>query len=160
MQREGIPMRSKDLAFLRQLVEAPSPSGFEQPAAAVLRDWLVPHADEIETNVMGSVHARLHAKAKPESAPTVMRAGHIDEIGMMVTYIAPEGFISFTGIGGVDASVLPGTRVHVHTQDGVLLGLIGRKPIHCLEEEERKAAPKLDKLFIDAGFGGDELKKR
>jgi putative aminopeptidase FrvX len=159
MHREGILMRSKDLAFLRQLVEAPSPSGYEQPAAAVFREWLKPHADEIETNVMGSVHALLKAKGKA-AVPTVMLAGHIDEIGLMVNYISAEGFISCAGIGGVDANVLPGTRVNVHTRDGVLLGLIGRKPIHLLEEDERKAAPKLDKLFVDIGFGGEEAKKR
>src|SRR5512142_2163865 len=101
MHGAGNLMRSKDLAFLRQLVEAPSPSGYEQPAASVFRDWLAPYADEIETNVMGSVHALLRAKSKPESAPTVMLAEHIDEIGLMVNYISPEGFISFKGIGGV-----------------------------------------------------------
>jgi endoglucanase len=89
-----------------------------------------------------------------------MLAGHIDEIGLMVNYISPEGFISFAGIGGVDANVLPGTRVHVHTRDGVLLGLVGRKPIHCLEDDERKTAPKLDKLFLDVGFSADDAKKR
>ena len=149
-------MRSKDLDFLRALVEAPSPSGFEQPAAAVFREWVSRHADAVETNVMGSVHAMLRADGE---APTVMLAGHIDEIGMMVTYISPEGFASFAGIGGVDASVLPGTRVTVHTKAGPLLGLIGRKPIHCLEEEDKKAAPKLDKLFIDIGMDEETAKK-
>jgi hypothetical protein len=65
-----------------------------------------------------------------------MLAGHIDEIGLMVNYISAEGFISVAGIGGVDPNVLPGTRVNVHTKDGVLLGLVGRKPIHLLEDDE------------------------
>jgi endoglucanase len=155
-------MRKADLAFLTELVESPSPSGFEQPAAEVFRRWTGKHADAVETNVMGSVHATLNAAKPPRrgSAPTVMLAGHIDEIGMMVTYIAAEGFISFASIGGVDAAVLPGMRAHVHTKDGVLLGVVGRKPIHLIEDEERKNVTKLEKLFIDLGLSGDDVKKR
>ena len=74
-------MRASDLQFLKDLTEAPSPSGFEQPAAKVFRDFVTPFADEVSTNVMGSVHALLKGSGK---GPSVMLAGHIDEIGMMV----------------------------------------------------------------------------
>ncbi len=151
-------MQKKDLDFLRDLVEAPSPSGFEQPAAALIRERLSGVADEIETNVMGSVHARL-ATAK-SSGVTVMLAGHIDEIGLMVNYVTPEGFIAFAAIGGVDAAILPGMRVQVHAADGPLLGVMGRKPIHLIEDDERKNVTKIDKLFIDIGLSGEEVKKR
>jgi len=150
-------MRKQDLDFLKALVEAPSPSGYEQPAAAVFRERLAPVADEIETNVMGSVHATVRGK---KDGVSVMLAGHIDEIGLMVNYITPEGFIAFSAIGGVDAAILPGMRVHVHTADGVLLGIMGRKPIHLIEDDERKNVTKLEKLFIDLGLGCDEVKKR
>jgi len=150
-------MQKKDLAFLTELVEAPSPSGFEQPAAKVFRDRLSRTADSIDTNVMGSVHALLKGKADGVS---VMLAGHIDEIGLMVNYITPEGYIAFAAIGGVDAAILPGMRVRVHTKDGALLGVMGRKPIHLIDEDERKTITKIDKLFIDVGFKGDEVKKR
>jgi endoglucanase len=89
-----------------------------------------------------------------------MLAGHIDEIGMMVNYISDDGFVSFASIGGVDAAILPGMRVRVHAKDGELLGVMGRKPIHLIEDEERKNVTKIDKLFIDLGLSGKEVKKR
>jgi len=151
-------MHKKDLAFLSALVEAPSPSGFEQPAARVFRDRLAGVADTVETNVMGSVHAVLRGTG---AGVSVMLAGHIDEIGLMVNYISDEGFVSFAAIGGVDAAILPGMRVRVHPGSGdVLLGVMGRKPIHLIEEDERKTVTKLDKLFIDLGLSGAEVKKR
>jgi len=151
-------MHKKDLEFLSKLVEAPSPSGFEQPAAAVFRERLAKTADEIETNVMGSVHALL--KGKASNGVSVMLAGHIDEIGLMVNYITPEGFIAFSAIGGVDSAILPGIRVRVHTREGALLGVMGRKPIHLIEEDERKSVTKIEKLFIDVGLAAEKVKKR
>lgn len=151
-------MHKNDMQFLVELVEAPSPSGFEQPAARVFRERLADVADSIETNVMGSVHAVLNGS--DPAGVSVMLAGHIDEIGLMVNYITPEGFIAFSAIGGVDAAILPGMRVRVHTKDGPLLGVMGRKPIHLIEDDERKSVTKLEKLFIDLGFGVDEVKRR
>jgi len=150
-------MHKNDLAFLSELVEAPSPSGFEQPAAKVFRDRLTPVADEVETNVMGSVHAVLKGK---NDGVSVMLAGHIDEIGLMVNYITAEGFIAFAAIGGVDAAILPGMRVRLHTTEGELLGIMGRKPIHLIEDDERKNVTKIEKLFIDIGLPAEEVKKR
>ncbi len=155
-------MNKKDLEFLRDLTEAPSPSGFEVPAAHILRNRLKGVADTIETNVLGSVHATLRGKGK---GPSIMIAGHIDEIGMMVTYISDEGFISFDSIGGVDAAVLPGMRVNVYptgekAKSGqVLRGVMGRKPIHLIEPDERKNVTKIDQLFIDVGIEGKKLKE-
>jgi endoglucanase len=150
-------MQSKDLDFLKSLVEAPSPSGFEQPAAKVFRERMQGVADDVETNVMGSVHAYLNGK--DAAGVSVMLAGHIDEIGLMVNYITAEGFIAFASIGGVDAAILPGMRVRVHTKEGALLGVMGRKPIHLIEEDERKSVTKLDRLFIDIGLSGERAKE-
>ncbi len=150
-------MRSESFDFLKTLVEAPSPSGYEQPAARVLREYVGQFADDIETNVMGSVHAVLRGTG---NGPSVMLAGHIDEIGFMVNYITDEGFIAFSDIGGHDPQILPGARVHVHTSEGPLLGVLGRMPIHLLEEEDRKQVVKLYKMFVDLGMPGDEVKKR
>lgn len=150
-------MRSESFEFLRTLVEAPSPSGYEQPAAKVFREYITPYADTVETNVMGSVHATLKGTA---DGPSVMLAGHIDEIGFMVTYITDDGFCAFQLIGGHDPQILPGARVTLHTADGPLLGVLGRLPIHLLEEEERKQVVKIHKMFIDLGLPGEEVKKR
>jgi endoglucanase len=151
-------MRLDDLTFLRALIDAPSPSGFEQPAARVFRERLTGTADRVETDVMGSVHALL--KGRRKRGVSVMLAGHIDEIGLMVRYVTPEGFLAFTAIGGVDPAILPGMRVRAHTAGGALLGVVGRKPIHLIEEEERKSVTRLDRLFIDLGYPAEEVKKR
>lgn len=150
-------MQAKSLEFLKTLVEAPSPSGYEQPAAAVFREYVAPIADEVATDVMGSVHAVLKGK---KDGPSVMIAGHIDEIGFMVTYITDDGYCAFAPIGGHDPQILPGARVDVHTKDGVLRGVLGRLPIHLLEDEDRKKVVKIDRMFIDLGMKGAEVKKR
>jgi len=155
-------MRSESLEFLRTLIEAPSPSGYEQPAARVFREYVAPLADEVETNVMGSVHAVLRGSSAERAdggRTSVMLAGHIDEIGLMVTYVMDTGFLAFKSIGGVDDAILPGMRVDVHTKSGVLRGLLGRLPIHLLEEEERKTVTKMHKLFIDLGLPVEKVKE-
>ncbi|MGB4592740.1 MAG: M42 family metallopeptidase [Coriobacteriia bacterium] len=150
-------MQAKPLEFLKTLVEAPSPSGYEQPAARVFRDYVTPIADAVSTDVMGSVHAVLKGK---KDGPTVMIAGHIDEIGFMVTYITDDGFCAFAPIGGHDPQILPGARVDVHTKGGVLRGVLGRLPIHLLEDEDRKKVVKIDRMFIDLGMKGEDVKKK
>lgn len=158
----GVTMRLESLEFFKSLVESPSPSGFEQPAARVFRDYLLPLADSVETNVMGSVHATLAGSdaQRGDRRFSVMPAGHIDEIGLMVSYITPEGFLAFRSIGGVDEAILPGMRVDVHTLDGVLRGVLGRMPIHLLEEDERKSVTKMHKLFIDLGMPAETVKEK
>ena len=102
-------MRRKSLSFLRELVNAPSPSGFEQPAQQVVREYLTGVADEVRTDVMGNVIATLN----PGGKPRLMLAGHCDEIGLMVRYITDEGYIHFSPIGGVDAHLVTGQKVHL-----------------------------------------------
>ncbi|MEF2846361.1 MAG: M42 family peptidase, partial [Eggerthellaceae bacterium] len=100
-------------------------------------------ADEITTDVMGSVQATLKGSGK---APSVMIAAHMDEVGLMVTHISEKGFLSVSSVGGVDAAILPGMRVDVHTQAGTLRGVVGRKPIHLIEPDERKKVTPLTGL--------------
>jgi putative aminopeptidase FrvX len=149
-------MRAADLKFLQALIDAPSPSGYEQPAAKVFRDRMKKTADAVETNVVGSVHALLKGKG---AGPSVMLAGHIDEIGMMVNWITVEGFIAFKAIGGIDAAILPGMRVDVHTSGGPLRGVMGRMPIHLIDEDQRKTVTKIEKLFIDLGMPAKKVKE-
>ncbi|MBQ6453622.1 MAG: M42 family metallopeptidase [Coriobacteriales bacterium] len=149
-------MEDKDLAFLKQLVAAPSPSGYEQAAARVLRERLQGCADEVCTNVMGSVHGKLAGKG---TAPSVMLAGHIDEVGLIVVHITDDGYLCFDSIGGVDAVILPGMRVDVHCKSGDLRGVVGRKPIHLIAPDDRKTVTPIDKLFIDLGLDGQKVKE-
>jgi endoglucanase len=162
-------MNKKDLEFLRALTEAPSPSGNEVPAAELLRKRLKGVADTVETDVMGSVHATLKGTAPAaKRGPSVLIAGHIDELGMMVRYISDEGYISFASVGGIDAAILPGIRVNLYatgegtggaTNPTLLRGVMGRKPIHLIEADERRSVTKMEKLFIDVGLSGPAAKK-
>lgn len=150
-------MKKKHLKFLKQLVETPSPTGFEEPAASLVRERLADVADEVATDTMGSVRAVL--EGRDAGAPSLMLAAHMDEIGLMVTYISDEGFLSVASLGGVDAAILPGMRVDVHTASGTLRGIVGRKPIHLIAPDERKSVTPIDKLVIDLGLPGKQVKK-
>ena len=88
-----------------------------------------------------------------------MLCAHMDEVGLMVTYISEEGFLSVAAVGGVDAAILPGMRVDVHTKQGTLRGVVGRKPIHLISPDERKNVTALDDLVIDLGMSAKHVKK-
>ena len=130
-------------------------TGTEIAIANIVRERLSEVADEIETNVMGSVHARLLGSG---SAPSVMIAAHMDEVGLMVTHISDQGFLSVAAVGGVDAAILPGMRVDVHTATETLRGVVGRKPIHLIEPDERKTVTPLSSLVIDLGLSPRRVK--
>lgn len=140
-------MNDRDFAFLKELVETPSPSGFEQPAQRVIRRQLDGVVDELHTDVMGNLIARLQGAGGPK----VMLAGHCDEIGFMVQYVDDNGFIYFGAIGGVDPHLSPGQRVRVHTASGEIPGVIGKKAIHLIEPKDRETVIKLNQQFIDIG---------
>ena len=140
-------MRKESYEFLKAIQETPSPSGFEQPVQRLVRRRMKPFADTIETDVHGNVIVGLN----PKGSPRVMLAGHCDQIGMMVRYIDDNGFLFFAQIGGIDPSVLPGSRVVVHTKHGPVDGVIGRKPVHLLKPEERGAKIELRELWVDIG---------
>jgi endoglucanase len=142
-------MEKENKKFLKSILETPSVTGTETKVASLIRDRLSETADEVETNVMGSVHAKLNGKG---NAPSVMIAAHMDEVGLMVTYISKEGFLSVAAVGGVDAAILPGMRVDVHTESGTYRGVVGRKPIHLISPDERKNVTPLDSLVIDLGL--------
>ena len=140
-------MRKESYDFLKALEETPSPSGYEQPVQRLVRKRMIPFADSIETDVHGNVVVGLHTGG----APRVMLAGHCDQIGMMVNYIDDNGFIFFRSIGGIDPSVVPGTRVVVHSKHGPIDGVIGRRPVHLMKPEERGAKVELREMWIDIG---------
>jgi len=140
-------VREDSFQFLKRLVEAPSPSGFEQPVQSVIRKELARFTDEVRTDIHGNVIGIKN----PGGDPRLMLAGHCDEIVFMVKYIDRNGFIFFSSIGGVAAHIVPGQRVKIHTSGGPVLGVVGKKPIHIMEEEERKKVVKLSEQWIDIG---------
>lgn len=141
-----------EFSLLKRLVEAPSPSGFEAPAQQVVRDFIAPLADDLQLDVMGNLMARLQG----QGGPRVMLAGHCDEIGFMVQYITDEGFIYFGAIGGVDPHLSPGQRIDIHTRNGVVRGVIGKKAIHLIEPKDRDNVIKLKEQYIDIGCSNRE----
>ena len=142
---------------LRKLLTAPGPSGYEQAAAAVFRDAAAAFAD-VTHDTVGSTVARVEGTA---GGPLLAVVGHIDEIGLIVHHIDDEGFLWFTGVGGWDPIILVGQRVDIATRDGVVAGVVGKKPIHLMREEDRKSVPELRNLHIDIGAeDGEEARRR
>jgi tetrahedral aminopeptidase len=146
-KRQDILGSKESLDFLSRLLEAPSPSGFEQPAQRIVRQRMRPFADQIRPDVHGNTIVALN----PKGSPRVMLAGHCDQVGFLVRHIADEGFIHFVSIGGIDASVVPGQRLTVWTAGGPVHGVVGRKPVHLMKPEERGGRVELSDLWIDIG---------
>ncbi len=140
-------MKHAALAFLQDLMQQPSPSGFEAPAQQVVRARLRKTADRVFTDVHGNVYGVLNEKARVK----VMLAGHVDEIGLMITHVDDKGFVYVAPIGGWDAPILLGQHVLIQTAKGVVPGVIGRKAIHTLDPSERDKGIRLEDLWVDIG---------
>lgn len=137
-----------NLEFLQKLVDAPSPTGAEEIAQNMFREYLKDAADEFHTDVLGNVDAVLN----PGGSPKIMLMAHVDEVGLQVRYISDKGFIYFNQLGGLDAHLLPSKRVSILTKSGTeILGVIGKKAIHLQEPDERKKVIKLKDQYIDIG---------
>jgi endoglucanase len=135
--------------FLVDLLHARSPSGSEGQAQAVFDRYVKPAADTYEQDALGNRIATLN----PKGDPTLMLAGHMDELGLMVTYINKDGFIYFDTIGGHDRTVISGRRVVIQTAGGPVKGVTGKRAIHLLDEAERKKVPEIHEIWIDIGAG-------
>jgi endoglucanase len=144
-EHQAVESRSQD--FLRRLLDTPGPSGFEAAAARVWREEASTFADRVDADVVGNSYAQLNEGGSPR----VMLAGHIDEIGVMVTHVDDNGFLYIEGIGGWDPQVLVGQRIRLLTKNGNVLGVVGRKPIHLIKPEEREKATKIADLWLDIG---------
>ncbi len=148
-------MRDASYEFLKRLLSTPGPSGNEGRAAAVWRE----EARGFSGGVRGDRMGNSFATVGEGGSPRVMLAGHIDEIGLMVTHIDEKGLLRFTGVGGWDPQVLVGQRVRLQTKSGEVMGVIGKKAIHVMEPEERKKVSEIKSLWIDIGAkDGDEAK--
>jgi putative aminopeptidase FrvX len=134
-------------AFLKRLLESPGTSSFEGLPARLWREEAARHGATVTSDAYGNSFARFGGGR----GPRVMLAGHIDEIGLLVTYIDENGLLYFTGVGISDGGQLPGQRVRVVTEDSQILGVVGRKPEHLVPTEERGKRVKLEALWIDIG---------
>jgi endoglucanase len=140
---------------LRRLLTAPGPSGYERAPAAVFREACAEFA-EVTHDTVGSTVARV---AGTGGGPVLAIVGHIDEIGLIIHHIDDDGFLWFTSVGGWDPTILVGQRLEIATRNGAVTGVVGKKPIHLMGDEERRKVPELKQLHIDIGAkDGDDAR--
>lgn len=133
--------------FFKAILETPSPSGYEQPVQEIVRKYAREFADEVRTDLHGNVIMGCNVDAPLR----VMFAGHADQIGLLVTHINDQGFIYTNTIGGWDPQQLIGQRMTIYTESGSVPAVISRKPIHLLDQDERKQVVKTKDMWLDIG---------
>ncbi|HEX6594593.1 MAG TPA: M42 family metallopeptidase [Bacillota bacterium] len=141
------------LTMLKDLTDAKGISGHEREARDVMESYIKPYADEVYTDNLGSLIAK---KSGNDDGPKIMVAGHLDEVGFMVTRIDKNGFVYFQTIGGWWSQVMLAQRVTIMTSKGDVTGVIGSKPPHILSPEARKKPVKIKDMFIDIGATSKE----
>jgi len=139
-------MNEHSLSFLKNMLTIPGPSGDEMQVSRFWRQEAETFADKVYADVRGNSFAVLEG-----GSPRVLLTGHIDEIGIMVSHIDDEGFLWFHPIGGWDTQILVGQRIRLVGKHGELVGVVGKKPIHLLEDDEKSKASKIKELWIDIG---------
>jgi len=140
-------LSSSSLAFLKKLLDTPGPSGFESAPARLWREEARGFAT-VRGDVAGNSLAEV---AGSGGGPTIMLAGHIDEIGVIVTYVDDQGYAYIAPIGGWDPQVLVGQRLRFLGRGGDVFGVVGKRPIHLMKPEERDKASKMTDLWVDVG---------
>jgi len=136
------------LAMWKRLTEAPGAPGFEGPVRDVMSEYISRYTKETVSDNLGSLFG---VKRGDDNGPRIMVAGHLDEVGFMVTRISEKGFLSFQTLGGWWGQVLLAQRVHVITPNGPVEGVIGAIPPHVLGEEQRNRPMDVRNMFIDIG---------
>ena len=138
--------------MLKDLTEVHGVPGYETPIRAVVHKYLQP-LGELSQDKLGSVICKQEGDT---GSPRVMLAGHMDEIGFMVKQITKEGFIRFLPLGGWFDQVLLGQRVIIKTSKGDVVGVLGSKPPHLIQQEERSKVVKRQDMYIDVGATSEE----
>jgi putative aminopeptidase FrvX len=137
-------------ALLKTFADVHGMSGYEDDVAALLRQELEPLTDEVTIDTMGNVIGIRNGQG-----PTIMVAAHMDEIGAMVSHIDDDGYLKMVPVGGWSDQTILGQRVIIHTRDGkTLLGVVGSRPPHVMDADERKKLIKIKDMFVDCGATG------
>jgi endoglucanase len=139
--------------FLKNLLETPSPSGFERPIQEVVRAWARHYADEVRTDRHGNVLAVRHPSPERAGAANqrIMLAGHCDQIGLMVQHIDENGFLYIQPIGGWDMQILLGQYLTVWARQGPITAVVARRAPHLMTPEERIKVPQFTDVWADIG---------
>ncbi|OUM91809.1 M42 family metallopeptidase [Caldibacillus debilis] len=141
-------MNQETLDLFKTLTELPGAPGFEHQVRKFMKEQLAKYADEVIQDRLGSIFG---VKRGKEGGPVVMAAGHMDEVGFMVTSITDNGMIRFQPLGGWWNQVLLAQRVEIITDNGPVPGVIGSIPPHLLDEEKRKKPMEIKNMLIDIG---------
>lgn len=147
-------MTKADRSFLFELLNTPSPTGFESPGQRVWAGYVTKHADSVQSDAYGNTWATL--EGSDPNAPSIMLEAHADEIGFMVKYITEKGFLHVDRIGGSDHAIARGKRVVLLGDDGPVKGVIGNTAIHLRPRGSEDKLPKMEDLFIDIGANSKE----
>lgn len=143
-------MNDSEKRFLFDLLDTPSPTGFEAAGQRRWIDYVRPFVDAVESDAYGSAWATRNAAEPTGNAPTVFLEAHADEIGFMVSHITDEGFLQISRIGGSDRAMARGKRVRILGDTGDVEGIIGNTAIHIRETKAEKV-PDWHQLFVDIG---------
>jgi putative aminopeptidase FrvX len=147
-------MSASDL--LRRLLTTPGPPGHEEGPTRVWREAAESFGAEVSVDAMGTSVARVGGRGEH---PLLAVVGHMDEIALLASHITDKGFVHVVGSGGWDPQVLVGQRVEIFGRNGPVPGVVGRKPIHLLDSDQRKKAVELKQLHVDIGArDGDEAR--
>ncbi|QCJ43688.1 M42 family metallopeptidase [Bacillus sp. S3] len=141
------------LMMLKDLTDAKGIPGNEREVRDVMKKYIEAYADELTTDGLGSLIAK---KTGAAGGPKIMVAGHLDEVGFMITQIDDKGFLRFQPVGGWWGQVMLAQRVTIVTRKGDVTGIIGSKPPHVLSAEARKKPVEIKDMFIDIGASSRE----
>ncbi len=139
---------------VKKLSDMRGVSGFEYSFSKEVEEFFKGSGNECFTDSLGNVVAV--KRCGRENSLRIMIEAHMDEIGLMVSGIDEKGFLSFVSVGGIDSRILPGSEVTIHGSRDII-GIIGAKPPHLQKDGESKKALKSDKMYIDTGYGFEEI---
>lgn len=133
--------------FLIRILNAHSPSGSEENVISLFVDFITPYISEIRIDALGNCIAL----KKGTGNRKIMLMAHADEIGLMINYIDDRGFLYFKCIGGLDCNLLPSRQVSILGENGTVTGVIGKKPIHLMGQDNLNKSLQPEDLWIDIG---------
>ncbi len=150
-------MKSETLKMFKTLTELPGAPGNEHAVRNYMREELTKYSDEIVQDNLGGIFG---VRKGSENSPRIMVAGHMDEVGFMVSGITDNGMIRFQTLGGWWSQVLLAQRVEIITDNGPVIGVIGSIPPHLLSDEIRNKPMDIKNMLIDIGADDKEDAKK
>jgi len=149
-------LSEESINFLKELLEEFGPSGFEDRVLKKIKDRMEKYADKV---IKDNLNSLIFIKRGLSDRPKILVAGHVDEVGFIVTSITKDGYLTFTNLGGWFDQVLLAQKVVVMTTKGPVLGVIASKPPHLLTPEERQKVVTMRQMYIDVGATSEEEAK-